>query len=778
MKTSSSTALLNTYHVDTLFELAEAHGLNASLEKKKSSKAELVALLQGGLFTAARVRASYAALGEPERTVLNYLLYRGGSMRKDALARDLVRGGVVQPIDRRVRQHATEVRYAPEERGAHCAPGSLKFQDVLARLTRLGLVFSSYLEWMTLPYALTLHPAALILVPPAVQAYLPKINESPITLRPLQPKQTQQHSPLLRNLLVYWEYLRQNPLPLLRSGYLGKRAIRAINQILLDPDQAVDHAASEGDVPTLLNLRGWLTSLKLVEKSEEKLVAVTQPNHLVPPFWTLSTRAQQLTLLRILIEVRLSGAQPSREPFWAVDPQQGLVGVLRALLEGGAVWQDVKDLAHLARTQDAGFLVPSFATLGPQQAVNVYLDGNFIRSRSHLIDVMAVVEESFVYEMTTGPLFQLGLVELGDWSSANVKEEVLIRLTEQGRQTVQDLLAAHPAEVALAENSQNQGRIVVQPNFHVLALGPVPTRLLAHLGLCAKRTKADHHVFEYSLTRESIYAAQQAGFATDAVIQFLEEAAGGVLPQNVRRSLWEWGQHHERIVFRPDVSLLQTKDAAQLERLLADPAVSSQLERTLAPSIALLKPQSARALSDTLLTKGILPALTDADLGQTDNDVVVQPDGTVLPVHAVPNLFLLERLTRLAEVDGQGLWRLTEQKICQRGYGREATLASLQELASLHRGQLAESVVSTVKRWGGFYGEVAAANVALFEFESKAHLAAVREDPLLEQLLVPFNAGERALALAPAERFADVRQRLDDLGVKQGRRLPELRSQE
>jgi hypothetical protein len=179
-----------------------------------------------------------------------------------------------------------------------------------------------------------------------------------------------------------------------------------------------------------------------------------------------------------------------------------------------------------------------------------------------------------------------------------------------------------------------------------------------------------------------------------------------------------------------------------------------------------------------LLTKGILPALTDADLGQTDNDVVVQPDGTVLPVHAVPNLFLLERLTRLAEVDGQGLWRLTEQKICQRGYGREATLASLQELASLHRGQLAESVVSTVKRWGGFYGEVAAANVALFEFESKAHLAAVREDPLLEQLLVPFNAGERALALAPAERFADVRQRLDDLGVKQGRRLPELRSQE
>ncbi len=87
MTTSSSTALLNTYHVDTLFELAEAHGLNVSVGKKKLSKAELVVLLQGELFTAARVQANYAALGEPERTVLNYLLYRGGSMRKDALAR-------------------------------------------------------------------------------------------------------------------------------------------------------------------------------------------------------------------------------------------------------------------------------------------------------------------------------------------------------------------------------------------------------------------------------------------------------------------------------------------------------------------------------------------------------------------------------------------------------------------------------------------------------------------------------------------------------------------
>ncbi|MFZ4848319.1 MAG: helicase-associated domain-containing protein [Caldilinea sp.] len=776
MTTSSSTALLNTYHVDTLFELAEANGLNASLGKKKPSKGELVALLLGGLFTAARVQASYAALGEPERTVLNYLLYRGGSMRKDALARDLVRGGVVQPIDRRVRQYTTEVLYAPGERGAQSAPGSLKCQDVLARLTRLGLVFSSQLEWMTLPYALTLHPAALILVPPAVQAHLPKVNESPIPLQPPQPKQTQQHPPLLRNLLLYWEYLRQNPLPLLRSGYLGKRAIRAINQILLDPDQAVDHAASEGDVPMLLNLRGWLMSLKLVEQSEDKLVAVTEPNHLVPPFWTLSTRAQQLILLRTLIEVRLSGATPSRESFWSIDPQQGLAGLLRVLLDVGTNWQDVKDLAQLAHARDAGFLVPPFARLGPQQTVKVYLGGNFIQSRSHLLDEMMLLEESFVYQMTTGPLFQLGLVELGDWSSANVKEEVLIRLTEQGRQTLQDLADAYPAEADLAESSQDQGRIVVQPNFHVLALGPVPTRLLVRLGLCAKRTKADHHVFEYTLTRESIYAAQQAGFATDAVIQLLEEAAGGALPQNVRRSLWEWGQHHERIVFRPDVSLLQTKDAAQLERLLADPAVSSQLERTLAPSIALLKPQAVRALSDTLLAQGILPALTDADLGQTDNDVVVQPDGTVLLVHAVPNLFLLERLERLAEVDGQGLWRLTEQKIGQRGYGREATLASLQELASLHRGRLPEAVVSTVKRWGGFYGEVVAAHVALFEFESRAHLAAAREDPLLKQLLVPFNAGERALALAPAERFAEVRQRLGELGVQDGRKWPELRS--
>lgn len=65
------------------------------------------------------------------------------------------------------------------------------------------------------------------------------------------------------------------------------------------------------------------------------------------------------------------------------------------------------------------------------------------------------------------------------------------------------------------------GQMIIQPNFQILAMGPVPLSLLARLDLFAERQKVDRSAFEYHLSRESVYAAQQMGFTVAEVEQFL-----------------------------------------------------------------------------------------------------------------------------------------------------------------------------------------------------------------------------------------------------------------
>ena len=60
------------------------------------------------------------------------------------------------------------------------------------------------------------------------------------------------------------------------------------------------------------------------------------------------------------------------------------------------------------------------------------------------------------------------------------------------------------------------------------------------------------------------------GMEMAQVLYFLEQTSSAELPQNVRRSLEEWGALHERIVFRTGVSLLQAADSELLASLMDD----------------------------------------------------------------------------------------------------------------------------------------------------------------------------------------------------------------
>ncbi|MFO7631489.1 MAG: helicase-associated domain-containing protein [Caldilinea sp.] len=775
--------LLDSYSHDALLDIADAVNI-APRQKQKMRKADITALLKEKLFTSARVLASYALLSEEDRRVLNYLLFRGGEVDKTRLERDLVRARMVTPIEKNRVRHMDHALYAPEERMANTLDQSRALQDVLARLTLQGLVFTtpSIYDDGGYNYKLGVHPARYVFVPANVKKFLPTVTTSPIASAEWTPARTAHQTPhvLLRELFLYWDFVWRTEPPILRAGVVGKRTLRTINELMIEPDPKVETAQDENGSVKLKLLRTVLMKLDLIEVRGLKIVAKPGASGGLPKFWTVDLPQQLVALLKALLPQKPPATSSSYQYEWEIDLYKGQRALLEALLHMDSKWCDIAMLADAARQKDRGFLVPDFIELKTTRYIQVYFMGHYFSDIGPLADAIEKVEDATALELCSALLLPLGLIEVG-FLQGNDREWRLIRLTPVGRSIVETVLGAKPeaatsqvaergaaydaAVAGIAPTQSDEGRVIVQPNFQVLAIGPVRTSILARLQLCAVRTKSDAHVFEYSLTRDSIYQAQQADFPVDAVIEFLQETSGALLPQNVLRSLQEWGAHHDRIVFRTNVNLLQAVDADMLNRLLSDPTVGAHLARSIAPAVALIADGAQDALVDALYRQGALPASADADPSRTDNDVIVQPDGALTPVHAVPNLFLTGRLARIAEQDQQGVWRLTPATVRWRGHGREAMQAILNELGRLHRGALPDSVVADVKRWGGYYGQVAIATITLLEFESKAHLADARTHPALQKLLTPFVAGDRALAVIQTEQIAEAQRILAELGV-------------
>lgn len=309
------------------------------------------------------------------------------------------------------------------------------------------------------------------------------------------------------------------------------------------------------------------------------------------------------------------------------------------------------------------------------------------------------------------------------------------------------------------------GQIIIQPNFQILAMGPVSLSLLAQLDLFAERQKVDRHAFEYHLSRESIYAAQQVGYAVDQVEAFLETATHNEVPQNVRRSLAEWAAHHERIVFRSGVTLLQAADEALLTRLLDDTDTSKLLARAVGPAVALVKSNRQPQLVSALQETGIFPAISGANPEAADKSVVVHEDGRIQPIHAVPSLHLRGRLARFTE-EVNGGWQLTETAVQRAAGSKKKTQQILDELGKLHRGHLPKPIVEQVKAWGGYYGSASVGTLTLLEFRDQETLAELLQLPELQDVLRPFPAGNRALATVEKSNLTAVRQILTRLGVQ------------
>src|SRR5205807_7742332 len=197
-----------------------------------------------------------------------------------------------------------------------------------------------------------------------------------------------------------------------------------------------------------------------------------------------------------------------------------------------------------------------------------------------------VIEGGFIRAVVSGPLHWLGLVELDREENSSA-----FRLSP-GAGT---LISTAPLETS----QETWGRLIVQPNFELMALAPISEALLVKLDRFADRVRLEH-IAQYRLTKSSVTRAIPTGLHAQEIQEILEQASGGEIPQNVSYSLAEWERQARRIELWPNATLLEVDDEALLDALCADGETRTLFQRRLAPKIAAVSPRQLTAVQELL----------------------------------------------------------------------------------------------------------------------------------------------------------------------------------
>lgn len=477
-------ALLDSYQVGVLQSIAVTAGIDVTERGRNLSKAATVSKLRVDLFSEGRVRAAWQELDARERAIVNRLLLHGGEANIRALKRELVRAGLVTAAPRGFSDDVYVV-YARGYTGHPKRKHSTAFEVVMARLTQGGLVFSrpANPEWTGTPYKLEFRPGVTVLVPEAVRRFLPEPEPTPLTLSGWEPQRVEvgDSDLLLRDLYLYWDYARHVEATVIQSGLIGKRWLKAVNALLLVPDPALDEARREDEAPRLFLLRQLAQGLGILELRGGALRPSGDPAT-IPAFWALSSVVQRAVCVDLwprLEEPRDAAHDENLLPL-AADGKRALLKALAGV--PGGQWLTSEELLDRAASAVGGSLL-----YGAGRAEDSYYYGHGV-SESVLLEKENAAELGAIVEWVSGFLLEVGLVELGyDDDDEHPRG---VRVTAEGRAMLQQVESGRGVASPAAPSDSEIGdgaSVVVQPNFQVLAIGPVPLDALAWLDLSAER---------------------------------------------------------------------------------------------------------------------------------------------------------------------------------------------------------------------------------------------------------------------------------------------------
>jgi hypothetical protein len=579
---------------------------------------------------------------------------------------------------------------------------------------------------------------------------------------------------LQRDLYLYWSYARDHPIAVTLKGDIHKKALVDINATLLVREE-LGKGDTEAQHPRLRFLRSLLVGLgALVSRPDRGVEAAPAPDFFARPaadrvraaleVWQQGDNFSEFLVLPV-------EAQPNtRSGNFLIPAHPAVVKARNTVMshiedstsEG---WISLAALITRVRRADYEFLLRRQAQqqpyygygYGPTHPYNAWSNPMGLDFPGARDDTGGwnLVEAGFIRAVVAGPLFWLGLVDLS-WEGAAEGTPAAYRFTPLGGW----LLAGAECPPIPAEG----GRVIVQPNLHIVALDPVADATLLALDHFAERLSAERAV-EYQLTRASVFAGQQSGWDVGRIRTFLEEQTGAPLPGNVARTLDEWQVQHERIVIRPHVALAHGLPE-WLDALAAGEKTAPLLAARPAPDVALLRDaQALAAVTAALHARGVLPLVTV----QSDvmaGSVIASETGAVQLAVRAPSLYLHGHLAAFADPAPGGGYQLTQVSVARAAQNGLAAAEILQRLAAVHRGPMPPGLERRVRAWAKHYGDAALEDLTLLQLRDEEVLAELLADPEIGPLLKRFKpAPESALARVSAADLGQLRELLEERGI-------------
>ena len=768
-----------SYHLQSL---AKARRLPLSAKGQNSSPSPLSSsptLVEVGqhLFNPAVISEAMLSLNDTEGLILRELVACGGRANSRDLALYLSSNGSLSSAKgSEAVLDQNSMLYPP----AH--PHGV-FEQSLRHLLVLGLLFwGKQTNFAGRDYTSGVYDGVLI-VPKAVRDIVNEQLSQEKTAREARKPLSEADlgegmRQFQRSLYLYWSHVAslREGLALVQSGLLSRTALRSLLEVLGAKGQ-LEQVRTEQDVPRLLFIRLLLMQLGLLQDRQGVLYVAPSHDFFALPLLERVRRCYRLWLetpfwneLAYLPEVIVRpGPNPLESAHEeAIRARQVLVD--QVLEEQPDVWRDVSAFIAHTKLYIPYLLFPrQYGARAERYSMGSNPYGWDFRLRRGWLthrEGWHMVEGGFIRAVVLGPLHWLGMVE--------VKNE--------GTATAFSLVSGAVLVAAIEPPTVEHipwGRLIVQPNFEMVALAPVSEASLISLDRFAERIGLEH-IAQYRITKASITRAIQSGLHAEDILHLLETASdGGEIPQNVQYSLVEWERQARRIEMWQGATLLQVDDAALLDTLFVNEASRPLLVRRLSPVLAEVVPQQLVALQEFLWQRDYLPALTAAPLQDNlleHGRLVVREaqwrlldDGFLQPIYAVTDLYLAAEVERISVLDEVTGWRkITPATIAEAnedGLPLEAIIPFLQQYCE---GGIPASFLMRLKLWGGGYGAQAAIAVesSPMLYLSEQILQDLQADETLHSLLDEPVPQDGRLVRVPMEHLAEVLARLRGLGFE------------
>lgn len=273
------------------------------------------------------------------------------------------------------------------------------------------------------------------------------------------------------------------------------------------------------------------------------------------------------------------------EDFLPVNSRNTILGEISGLPAGE--WIGLNDFLKRIKETQSEFLRPNgnFDTW----LIRSSESGEYLNGYSHWDDV----EGAFIHYLFCGPLFWLGVIELGFSSHARVPAS--FRVTTAGHLM---LLGASP------ETKEETARILFKPGSQILCPALLPRWVRYLLARMSEWVEFSKDGYGYQFSPQSLAVARKQSLHVNHLVSLLRKYGGAPPPPSLVRSLQRWEDKGSEISME-NIQVLRVVSPDILQQIMKSRA-ARYLAESLGPTAVVIKPGVSQKLTRLLIELGYL----------------------------------------------------------------------------------------------------------------------------------------------------------------------------